>query len=166
MVKVTVLSAVDACYGIGKNGAIPWYYKEDLKFFKKMTSGHVIIMGRKTWESLGRKPLPNRKHIVITKEDIEADEVFYVKSFDTAYQVALGTGLDIDIVGGYSVYKAAFDANLVDDIWLTHIPGDWECDVEFPDFCDDQYPLSDDLFLESSSSSHALVVTHHIKKRI
>ena len=68
--------AQDTNNAIGRNGTLPWHFSEDLKNFKKLTMGHVIIMGRKTWDSLPFKPLPNRQNIVISSNTIDDVETY------------------------------------------------------------------------------------------
>ena len=80
---------------IGKDNAIPWHYSEDLKRFKRLTIGKTVIMGRKTWESLPLKPLPDRRNIVITRQQIDGVECF--KIIDSALEECKG---DICFIGG------------------------------------------------------------------
>ena len=87
---------------IGKDNAIPWYYSEDLKRFKRLTVGKNVIMGRKTWESLPIKPLPDRRNIVITRSSIDNVECF--KSINDAINTCEG---DIWFIGGAGIYKEA-----------------------------------------------------------
>ena len=74
--KIHMIWAQDTNNAIGKNGALPWHFSEDLKNFKKLTTGHTIIMGRKTWDSLPIKPLPNRRNIVISSTNQEQVESY------------------------------------------------------------------------------------------
>ena len=116
---------------IGKDNAIPWYYSEDLKRFKKLTIGKTVIMGRKTWESLPVKPLPDRRNIVITRQKIDGVECF--KSIDSALEECKG---DIWFIGGAGIYEEAMGkADLID---MTLVPdrvsGD-DC-VYFPNIDD------------------------------
>ncbi|OIR21677.1 MAG: hypothetical protein BEU01_02155 [Marine Group III euryarchaeote CG-Epi4] len=100
---------------IGKDNAIPWYYSEDLKRFKRLTIGKTVIMGRNTWESLPIKPLPERRNIVITKSSLEGVECF--TSIDKAVDSCEG---DIWFIGGAGIYKEAMD--LADCIDMTLVP--------------------------------------------
>jgi len=112
---------------IGKNNKIPWNYSADLKRFKRLTTGNTIIMGRKTWESLPIKPLPNRRNIVITKSIIEDIECF--QSIDEALQTCEG---DVWFIGGAGIYEEAMKkADLID---MTLVPDNISGDncVYFP----------------------------------
>jgi len=100
---------------IGKDNAIPWHYSEDLKRFKRLTIGKTVIMGRKTWESLPVKPLPDRRNIVITRQQIDGVECF--KSIDSALEECKG---DIWFIGGAGIYEEAMD--LADCIDMTLVP--------------------------------------------
>ena len=100
---------------IGKDNAIPWHYSEDLKRFKRLTVGKTIIMGRKTWESLPIKPLPDRRNIVITRSLIEEVECF--QSIDEALETCQG---DVWFIGGAGIYKEAMQkADIID---MTIVP--------------------------------------------
>ena len=110
-----ILVAVSPEGIIGKDNTIPWHYSADLKRFKRLTTGNTIIMGRKTWESLPKKPLPNRRNIVITKSSIENIECF--KSIDDALQTCEG---DIWFIGCAGIYQEAMQkADLID---MTLVP--------------------------------------------
>lgn len=100
---VSLIVAISLNNAIGRNNQLLWHISEDLKYFKKVTSGHTIIMGRKTWESLGR-PLPNRRNIVISRslKAIEGAEVF--PSIEDAL-AACNTEREVFIIGGGEIYK-------------------------------------------------------------
>ena len=72
----TILAAVSPDWVIGRDGGIPWHYSGDLRRFKRLTLGHTIIMGRRTWESLPRKPLPGRRNLVLTSRPFDGVECF------------------------------------------------------------------------------------------
>ena len=110
-----ILVAVSPEGIIGKDNTIPWHYSADLKRFKRLTTGNTIIMGRRTWESLPKKPLPNRRNIVITRSSIENIECF--KSIDDALQTCEG---DIWFIGGAGIYQEAMQkADIID---MTLVP--------------------------------------------
>ena len=110
-----ILVAVSPEGIIGKDNTIPWHYSADLKRFKRLTTGNTIIMGRKTWESLPIKPLPNRRNIVITRSSIKDIECF--QSIDDALQTCEG---DIWFIGGAGIYEEAMQkADIID---MTLVP--------------------------------------------
>lgn len=127
---LTIIAAVDENNGIGKNNSLIWDLKKDLKHFKNLTSGHHIIMGRKTFESFA-KPLPNRVHIVITRQKkYKAPEgVIIVNSLADAIDAAQGDDQPF-IIGGGEIYKQAM--HFANKIELTKIHHIFEADTFFP----------------------------------
>ncbi|CRF32601.1 dihydrofolate reductase [Brachyspira suanatina] len=135
---VSLIAAVDSKNGIGLNGIMPWgHIKEDMQFFRSTTTGYAVVMGRVTFESLGSKPLPNRKNIVISSNinnelSNKYDNLFYEKSFeDTISKLLLEKNNQIFIIGGESIYKKSLD--YADIIYLTHIDKNYNCDRFFPE---------------------------------
>jgi dihydrofolate reductase len=116
---------------IGKNNGLPWHLKDDLMSFKKITMGHHILMGRKTFESIG-KPLPGRMSLVISSEPrANSDSVFWFNSIFRAIKQAERNGeTELFIIGGEKIFKYAL--SLVDRIYLTDIKQAVEGDVYFP----------------------------------
>lgn len=108
-----ILVAVSPEGIIGKNNTIPWHYSADLKRFKLLTTGKTIIMGRKTWESLPVKPLPNRRNIVISRTSLENVDCF--RSIDEALKTCEG---DIWFIGGAGIYEEAMLKSDVIDMTL------------------------------------------------
>lgn len=136
---------------IGKNNQLPWDIPEDMKFFRDKTKGHVMIMGRKTFESFGGKPLPNRFHIVITRQEnykFSDPAVEVVHDLKTAIELAhmLTTkykakfGDEVFVVGGGEIYSQAMD--VVDRIYLTVIEKEFEGDAKFPEFNEKDFKLT------------------------
>lgn len=125
--------------GIGIENTIPWHLPEDLKNFSKVTKGqgnNAVIMGRKTWESLPKKPLPGRQNIILSRslDDITlyGNELYFG---DMKKAVDHCKEKDFDetwIIGGYHVYKEAMNDFDVDEIHATEIYKEYECDVFFP----------------------------------
>jgi dihydrofolate reductase len=115
---------------IGRNNALPWHLSEDLKRFKQITMGHPIIMGRKTFESIGR-PLPGRQNIVLTREKREIPGVTVVSTLDDALRAAGANQGEVFVVGGAEVFKMALP--MADKIHLTLIRETIAGDVLFPE---------------------------------
>ncbi len=129
---IKILVACDEKYVIGKNNTLIWHLPADLKRFKELTTGNVIIMGRKTFDSIGR-PLPNRTSIVITRQtDYKQEGVIIVHSLEEAILKAksLHRG-DIYIVGGAEIYRMAME--VADEIELTLLHDIFEGDAFFPE---------------------------------
>lgn len=131
--RVHLIVAMAANRVIGAGGTLPWHLSEDLKRFKRLTMGHPVLMGRKTWDSIGR-PLPGRANVVITRQrDLRLDGATVVGSLGEALDVARRAGAShAFVIGGGEVFREALP--LADVIDLTLIERDYEGDVRFPEF--------------------------------
>ena len=135
---ITILVAMDDNRVIGNKGNLPWRNSEDLRLFKKRTMGNVIIMGRKTWEGLPRRPLPGRTNIVVSTtmpaEVYSVNRFFTERDLETAVRVAEYNqpGKEIFIVGGARIYQEAINKDLVDRILISRMVGEHEGDTFFP----------------------------------
>lgn len=121
---INLIVAISANYGIGKDNDLIISNKEDMKFFKSMTTGTTVIMGRKTWESMNSKPLPNRFNIIITSTPLKYDEQaskqqIFVSSLEEAIKInkELFHLNEVFIIGGGQLYKEALEKDLVDVIY-------------------------------------------------
>lgn len=119
---------------IGKNNKLLWNIPEDLDYFKKTTSGHPVIMGSRTFESLPGGALPNRVNIVLSdKKDYQAQGAIVVNSIENALKEAQKTGSgEVFIIGGGFVYAQFLP--MADRLYLTLVEGDFEADTYFPDY--------------------------------
>ena len=127
---LTLVVAIERQRGIGMHNSMPWHLPEDLAHFKRVTTGHPIIMGRKTFESIGR-PLPNRRNIVITSDtNRHADGVELAPSLDAA--IAMLDGAAACIIGGGQIFSQALDRGLAGRAIITEIDRDFACDTFFP----------------------------------
>ncbi len=141
--RLTLVVAIDAQRGIGVDNSLPWRLPEDLAHFKRVTTGHPIIMGRKTFDSIGR-PLPNRRNIVVTRNpDWRHDGVDAVASLADA--VDLAGGERACIIGGAQIFGESMD--LADEIIVTEIDRTFDCDTFFP-------PLAPGQWLETAREKH------------
>lgn len=126
--QLTLVVAIDASNGIGIDNQLPWHLPEDLAHFKRTTSGHPIIMGRKTFDSIGR-PLPNRRNIVITRNpEWRHDSVEAVTSIAAAK--ALVGDAPAFIIGGGQIFADTLAE--ADRLIVTHIDKTFDCDAFFP----------------------------------
>jgi dihydrofolate reductase len=126
--SLTLIVATERHRGIGINNTLPWRLPEDLAFFKRTTTGHPVIMGRKTFDSIGR-PLPNRRNIVVTRNpDWSHAGVEAVGSLQQAAELA-GTG-EAFVIGGAQIYVEALP--LAGKLVVTEIDADFRCDAFFP----------------------------------
>ncbi|MBI3332110.1 dihydrofolate reductase [Candidatus Peregrinibacteria bacterium] len=129
---ISLIAAVADNGVIGGANKLLWHLPDDLKRFKALTKGHPVIMGRKTYESIGR-PLPERKNIVITHQDLTLRGCEVVSSLDEAIASAKsGRPEGIFIIGGGEIYKQAME--IADRMYLTHVHASPAGDVYFPEF--------------------------------
>ena len=142
--KVSIIAAIGKNRELGKDNKLIWHIKEDLQRFKSLTSGHPIIMGRKTWDSLPFKPLPNRTNIVVTRDSSFSFAGGRLAklggSLEEAVEIAKNApgGEEIFIIGGGQIYQQAMEKGLVDKLYLTLVDsppaGGFEADTFFPDY--------------------------------
>ncbi|MCF8464137.1 MAG: dihydrofolate reductase [Flavobacteriales bacterium] len=132
---ISIIVAADENNVIGKDNELIWHLPDDLKFFKEKTSGHAIIMGRKTFESVG-KPLPKRTNIIITRDKtFQPEGCVVVHSLANALKEAVKTDENPFIVGGEQIYRLSLP--LTDRIYLTRIHDTFDGDRHFPKLGDE-----------------------------
>lgn len=133
---IALVVAYDQNHVIGANGSLPWHYPEDLKYFKKVTSGHTVLMGRITYESILKslgKPLPNRHHVVVSKT-LKDDRVEVIEDLEHYLENATD---DVYIIGGASIYAQTLP--WVDRLYITHIDASFQGDTAFPPWDKSQF---------------------------
>jgi dihydrofolate reductase len=128
-----VIKAILACdeeWGIGKDGDLPWPHNSaDLKWFKKMTLGEAVVMGRNTWNSLPVKPLPGRYNVVVSSTEVEGATYTFGKRFKERI-VDLSCEHPVCIIGGAQLVESCLD--IIDELWLSRIDGVYDCDTVLP----------------------------------
>lgn len=131
--RISIIAAIATNGVIGRNGQLPWRLSKDLQRFKKLTMGHTIIMGRRTWESIGR-PLPGRKTVVVTRQHdyaIDFENVQIAASLEDALQLAeVACEEEAFIVGGAELYREALPQ--ADRFYFTEVAADVKGDTYFP----------------------------------
>jgi len=143
-IRISLIAAVADNDVIGVNNALPWRIPEDLQYFKKLTLGKKIIMGRKTFESIG-SPLPGRKNIVITRNkhwSCESQDVDVMHTIEEAVQHAVNLSLrdgnqEVMVIGGEQIYRDSI--NSADRLYLTRVYADVEGDATFPTLNNDEW---------------------------
>jgi dihydrofolate reductase len=128
---LSMIAAVAKNKVIGNKGQLPWRVPEDLKFFKSMTTGHAIVMGKKTYDSTG-KPLPNRRNIVVSRSAVSIEGAEVCGSIDEAIARARETDPEPFIIGGAEIYRLALP--FATRMYITEIDQSPEGDTHFPDF--------------------------------
>lgn len=158
--KFTIIACMDVNRVIGYNNTIPWHVPSDLKRFKALTTNKTVVMGRKTYESIG-KPLPNRTNIVVTSSSLmkNQESLHFVSSFEKAIELAKSletkTNNECFIIGGASLYETALK-DVVDTIYLTML--DFESsngDVFFPVFNKEDWTcVCSEPYIDEKSTIH------------
>ncbi|RLD46533.1 MAG: dihydrofolate reductase [Bacteroidetes bacterium] len=164
MKNISIIVAIAKNYAIGKNNELLWHISDDLKRFKKYTTGNVVIMGRNTFLSLPKGALPNRQNIVITDDKNDkfngADVVF---SIDEAIEKA-SNEKDNFIIGGGMIYKQFLP--IANKLYLTQINKEFDADTFFPEINFDEWKLEYEEFVEKSDKnefSHSFKIFSRIK---
>ncbi len=149
---ISLIVAAASNNAIGKDGKLPWHLPNDMKHFKNITWGMPVVMGRKTFESLG-KVLPGRKNIVISRQPgWKAEGVIAVKSIDDALFVARETDAkEVMVIGGGEIYKTLFDK--AHRIYLTRVEADPEADTYFPSIHPEKWYLMSQQNHEADSTN-------------
>lgn len=135
-INICAIAAISENRIIGRDGGLPWHIPEDLRHFKKMTTGKPVIMGRKTFESIGGKPLPERLNIIVSRNDIATSGIVSVRTVGEAVALAkkqaAQNGVDeIMICGGAQIYEAAMP--VTQRIYLTVVHRTIDGDTFFPE---------------------------------
>lgn len=163
MKNISIIVAIAQNNAIGKNNGLLWHLPEDLKRFKKLTTGHTIVMGKKTFESLPNGPLPNRRNIVITDilgEKIDGCEMAY--SVEEAIEKC-DTDNENFIIGGGSVYRQFLP--LADKLYITKVFKDFDADIFFPEINFDEWELlSEENYSPSETIDFAYAYIIYSKK--
>lgn len=138
--EINIIAAVSENRVIGKDGKLPWHISADMKRFRELTTGYPIIMGRKTFEGIGRA-LPDRPNIVITHdEQFEAPGCVICHSLEEAIRAAEESSDKVFIIGGEQIFEQALD--VADRLYLTVVAGEFEGDAFFPDYSNFQKVVS------------------------
>ena len=167
--KVALIVAMDSERGIGRDNDLMWHLPEDMKFFKDKTSGQIVVMGRKNYDSIPDRfrPLPNRENVVLTRNtDFEADGCKVFHSLNECL-VAYENEKEriVFIIGGGEIYRLALEHEAVDEMYITYIDKVYGADTFFPEFDEDNWQVST-LFEQPVDERHeaSFEVKHYIKK--
>ncbi|MFL1897163.1 dihydrofolate reductase [Aquimarina sp. 2-A2] len=154
---ITMIAAAAENNALGKNNDLVWHLPDDFKRFKKLTTGHHIIMGRKTFESFPN-PLPNRIHIVITRnKDYQAEGAIVVHSMEDALQIAKNDNQPF-IIGGGEIYAMGMD--YAEKIELTRVHASFEADTFFPSIASDIWDKQEEEF-HPMDERHSYAFTYY-----
>lgn len=130
--RLAILAAISTNRVIGLNNSLPWHLPADLKHFKQLTTGHIVIMGRRTFDSIG-KPLPHRTNIIVTRQrDLDIPEIITVHSIQEALERFINDDRQIFIIGGAELYRQTLP--FCQRMYLTEIQQDFAGDAFFPEY--------------------------------
>lgn len=138
-----IIAAIDKNNGIGKDNSLPWHFKDDLKHFSKVTRGNgknAIIMGKNTWDSLPKKPLPGRVNIVLSSKfqcitDLNYENTWFCNSFEQFKSIPAFENAEFDecwYIGGEKIYNTVINHSNINKIIVTRVNGIYNCDTFFP----------------------------------
>lgn len=168
---IILIAAIGKNRELGKNNDLLWRLKSDMNFFKATTSGHWVIMGRKSWESLPARfrPLPNRVNCVVSRNpDFTAEGAHVFVSMHSAIESARAANTGkVFIIGGAQIYSEAISENLVDEMYLTHVDATFsDADVYFPDIDESRWNIEEIGQFTSDESNEYSGKFFHYKKRL
>ncbi|MFS0855300.1 dihydrofolate reductase [Paenibacillus taichungensis] len=148
MSKLSIIVATDKNGLIGNDGKLPWNIPWDLKYFKETTVGKNVIMGRKTYESIG-KALPRRTNIILTtKENYQVEDCIVVNNIDEVIKIANESIVDSFVIGGSSIYEQ-FIAR-VEDMYINEIQYEFEGDAYFPTYDENEWDVAEEQLIETN----------------
>lgn len=158
---ISLIAAMDRNRLIGCDNGLPWHLPDDFKHFKAITMGKPVIMGRKTFESIG-KPLPGRKNIVLSRTGFEASGIIIVPDIDHALAEASDAD-EVMIIGGANLYQQMIDR--ADRMYLTHVDGQFAGDAWFPEFSlDDWEIISVNHYQSNEKNNYNFNITAYSRK--
>jgi dihydrofolate reductase len=167
---IILVAAIGKNHELGRNNDLLWRLKSDMQFFKTLTSGHWVIMGRKSWDSLPLRfrPLPNRTNAVVSRNaDFTAEGAHVFSNLKSAIDEAYNTeATKIFIIGGAQIYRQALEENVVDEMYLTHVDGSFnDADVFFPKLENSDWKIEEiGRFEEDENNEFSGTLFHYQKK--
>ena len=158
---ISLIAAMDRNRLIGCDNGLPWHLPDDFKHFKAVTLGKPVIMGRKTFESIG-KPLPGRQNIVVSRSGFQANGIVSVTSIEQALAAA-SNAEEVMIIGGANLYQQMIDR--ADRMYLTHVDGQFEGDAWFPEFSlNDWQVISSRNYQADEKNNFNFTITEYVRK--
>ncbi len=158
---ISLIAAMDKNRLIGRENGLPWHLPEDFRHFKSVTMGKPIIMGRKTFESIGR-PLPGRKNVVISRGGFDAEGAVTTGSIESALQ-EVADAEEVMIIGGANLYSQMIDR--ASRMYLTHVDAECEGDAWFPEFCMDDWEVVDEkIYSADEKNNYDFKVVTYLRK--
>lgn len=170
--KIALIVAIDEERGIGKNNDLMWHLPRDMQFFKETTREHIVVMGRKNYDSIPEKfrPLPNRLNVVLTRnESFRAPDCLIFHSLDDCFDY-FGEKLEkrtIFIIGGGEIYRMALRTNLIQEMYITYVHKTYDAETFFPEINAEEWHEKE-LFHQEKDEMHeaSFTVMHYLHKTI
>ncbi len=167
--QVKLIVAMDEERGIGKNNDLMWHLPADMKFFKETTLGHIVVMGRKNWDSIPEKyrPLSGRENVVLTRNtDFTLDSALVFNSLEDALaHFQHENERIVFIIGGGEIYNQALALNCVNEMFITHVEGRFGADTFFPTFNDNEWEIATLAhFPKDDKNQSAFTIKTYVKK--
>lgn len=160
--NLSIIVAIAQNGAIGKDNDLLWHLSGDLKRFKQLTTGHPVVMGRRTWESLPKRPLPGRRNIVFTQNhDYEAPGAEVVHSVNGLFQALKDTDDEVFVMGGAAIYRLLLP--FTNRLYVTQVYHDYDADVYFPTIDMSEFTLvsiGEPMFDEASGLDYAYEEYH------
>ena len=167
--KVSLIVAMDAKRGIGKNNDLMWHLPADMHFFKETTKNQIVVMGRRNYDSIPEKyrPLPNRLNVILTRnKDFKAENCLVFNSLNDCLKYFENEDeRKVFIIGGGEIYKMALDANCLDEMYITYVNGVFDADTLFPEF--EKIDWNSELIAEQAideKHSHSFIIKKFNRK--
>ena len=136
--KVSLIVAMDLDRGIGRSNDLMWHLPKDMKFFKETTLGHIVVMGRKNYDSIPEKyrPLVNRENVILTRNtDFSAADCKVFHSLENCFEHYKNeTDRTVFIIGGGEIYRLALESNVINEMYITHVNKSYGAETFFPEF--------------------------------
>lgn len=136
---ISIIAALTGERVIGKDNKLPWHISDDLRNFKRLTKGNTVIMGRKTYESIG-KPLPHRNNVVVSSS-LASNGIIVCRSLEDALETGRSFGKEIFIIGGANIYAQSLE--FADRMYLSYVKKNYEGDTFFPEFNESDWEVVD-----------------------
>jgi dihydrofolate reductase len=148
--NLSIIVAADSKNGIGIQNTLPWHLSDDLKRFRAITTGHTIIMGRNTWFSLPKRPLPDRRSVVLTPDPLGEEGATEIGALEDVFDICKNDSENF-IIGGESMYRQFLP--FVSKIYLTRVSGNFDTDTFFPELSSQEWQLIEESDLLTDSKS-------------
>jgi dihydrofolate reductase len=165
---VKLIVAMDKERGIGKNNDLMWHLPADMKFFKETTSGQIVVMGRKNWDSIPERfrPLPGRENVVLTRNaEFAAEGAVVFNSLETCLEFYKNDERDFFVIGGGEIYRMALDLHCVHEMYITQVDAVYGADTFFPEFNEKEWKVTDLFYHAKDEKNEASFTVKHYSKK-